>query len=51
MYATMKETEDKQVERPKQKKVYRKAVLKRLGKLRSVTGSAQSNDVPHWGHH
>jgi hypothetical protein len=49
----MKETENKQVEQPKKKKkkAYRKAVLKRLGKLRSVTGSAQSNDVPHWGHH
>jgi hypothetical protein len=48
----MKETDSKQIEQPKKKrKAYRKAVLKRLGKLRSVTGSAQSNDVPHWGHH
>jgi len=46
----MKETGNKQTEPPKKKKAYRKAVLKRLGKLRSMTGSATSSDVPHWGH-
>jgi hypothetical protein len=46
MYATMKATNDKQTEPPKRKKAYRKAVLKRLGKLRSVTGSGKE---PTWG--
>jgi hypothetical protein len=49
MNETMKETDNKQVERPaKKKKAYRKAVLKRLGKLRSVTGSLP--EAPGWTH-
>jgi hypothetical protein len=46
MNETMKETNNKQMERPKKKKAYHKAVLKRLGKLRSVTGSGLE---PKWG--
>jgi len=51
MNVTMKETDNKQAERPKKKKAYRKAVLKRLGKLRSVTGSNNPSEVPTWGPH
>jgi hypothetical protein len=46
MSETMKETKNEQIERPRKKKAYRKAVLKRLGKLRSVTGS----NPPGWFH-
>ncbi len=49
MNVIMKENDNQQAERPKKKKAYRKAVLRKLGKLRSVTGSLP--EAPGWSHH
>ena len=50
MNVIMKENDNLQAGRPKKKKkAYRKAVLRKLGKLRSVTGSLP--EAPGWSHH